>query len=163
MWKASFCAFALAVLIPMVGLASAPQDRTSTSKDAAPTYDDWLIVDGHQISFKVRIDVFLPGGQPASDFTASLRHRSNRNIDSDIELTANRLSTVLTIGRDGWYPTLFLSTFDGRSGFVIARKFEITSGRRSWIEQICSATFDYGDSCVSESIKACTLAPRSLS
>ncbi|MEL7500448.1 MAG: thioredoxin family protein [Planctomycetota bacterium] len=114
MWKSICCAILLASLIQATSLlACAPQDRASTPETATPKYDDWLLVDGDQTKFKIRIEVFLPAGQPASDFTARLQ-QPDRNIDSNIEQTANRLTTVLAADLFGQYPSMVLSTFDGR-------------------------------------------------
>jgi hypothetical protein len=91
------------------------RSAASTPQEAAtePRFDDWLIVHGKQIQFRVRIDVFLPNGQPASDLAVEAQS-GNGSPDPKLDVNSNRVTAVLAAGSWGRFPALTVSTNDER-------------------------------------------------
>ena len=83
------------------------------TEEAVPKYDDWLITDKDQIKFKIRVDVFLPDGQPAQEFSVQLQSM-NRRVNSAVNIESNQVTAILPLLQYGLPPEMVIATDDGR-------------------------------------------------
>ncbi len=81
-----------------------PQLESSKAK-----YDDWISDDGQR--FKIRLDVVLPDGQPASDFTAKILDPDKQDW---IKIVGNKITANLNVKAYSQLGTLKVATNDGR-------------------------------------------------
>ena len=100
-------AILLAAIFTMSMHGAIPSQQEATK----PKFEDWLLTDGEDQQYKVRIDVFLPNGKPAADFTAHFQKNRNR-IDQGCEIEGNRITALLSAFEHGTFAELVIATND---------------------------------------------------
>lgn len=99
----------LLLLVPITALKA----RVLQSEPANVKYDDWLITNGQRQEFKIRVELFLPDGQPASDFEVQAQYQYQKQ-DTRLKIDANRITANLSMIENGQFPELKVATYDGR-------------------------------------------------
>ncbi len=99
----------LILLVPVTALKA----RVLQSEPANVKYEDWLITNGQRQEFKIRVELFLPDGQPASDFEVQAQYQ-NQKQDTRLKIDGNRITANLSMIENGQFPELKVATYDGR-------------------------------------------------
>ncbi len=116
-----FSIFFAALLSGQTDLAIPVQHDDVTTK-----YDDWLIAE--EQLYKIRVDVFLPDGQPANDFQVQFR-LANQRVDQKSRVDGNRITAWLSVFDHGTLSELWINTNDGR--FIKKLRFQGPDIRKS--------------------------------
>ncbi len=109
MTKPNFLPVFISTLLSLYSFSEIP---AQSDKDVGK-YGDWLISVGKRLLYKVRIDVFLPDGQPAKDFHFEYRI-GGRKVDQKSRLDGNRLTVWLSVWNNGGFAKIFIKTKDGK-------------------------------------------------